>query len=52
MPKSLTDSGISGVRFSPIPETQIRSEVFMVWNARKMPAILPELIASLKAPAT
>jgi len=51
VPKSMTDSGISGVRFSAIPDTQIRSEVFMVWNARKMPAILPELIASLKTPA-
>lgn len=48
VPKSMTDSGISGVRFSAIPDTQIRSEVFMVWNARKMPAILPELIATLK----
>lgn len=51
VPKSMTDSGISGVRFSHIPETPIRSEVFMIWNARKMPSILPELMSSLKAPA-
>lgn len=49
VPQALSDSGVSGVRFSPLPETQIRSEVFMAWNPRRMPAILPELIASLEA---
>jgi DNA-binding transcriptional LysR family regulator len=49
VPGSMSDSGISGVHFSPIPDTGIRSEVFMVWNARKMPSILPEMIASLQA---
>lgn len=49
VPQSMTDSGISGVRFSPVPDTGIRSEVSLVWNPRKAPAILPEMIASLKA---
>lgn len=42
---------ISGVRFSALPPVPIQSEVFMVWNARKMPTILPELIAELKTSA-
>ncbi len=49
VPSAMTDSGIAGVRFSPIPDTGIRSEVFMIWNPRAMPAVLPEMIASLKA---
>lgn len=49
VPQSMTDCGISGVRFGPIPDTGIRSEVSLVWNPRKAPAILPELIASLNA---
>ncbi|GAB3653368.1 LysR family transcriptional regulator [Ramlibacter alkalitolerans] len=47
VPKALTESGLSGVRFTAIPETPIRSDVYMVWNERKMPPVLGELVAML-----
>lgn len=50
VPKALTGSGISGVRFSALPESPIRSDVYMVWNERKMPAVLGEMIALLRPP--
>lgn len=49
VPSAMADSGIAGVRFSALPETAIRSEVFMVWNARTMPGVLGELIGGLRA---
>jgi DNA-binding transcriptional LysR family regulator len=49
VPKALMDSGVSGVKFSPIPETAIRSDVYMVWNERKMPAVLPAIVSSFQA---
>jgi DNA-binding transcriptional LysR family regulator len=51
VPQAMTGCGVSGVRFTALPDTPIRSEVFMAWNPRRMPAILPELIANLKPPA-
>lgn len=48
VPQAMTESGFSGVRFTPLPESPIRSDVYMVWNERKMPAILPRMIASLR----
>ena len=50
VPQAMTECGISGVRFGDLPETRVRSEVFMVWNPRAMPAVLPGLVASLEAP--
>lgn len=51
VPEAMASCGISGVRFTALPETQIRSEVFLAWNARQMPAILPELLSSLEVEA-
>lgn len=48
VPQALMDSGVSGVLYSPIPESDIRSDVYMVWNERKMPAILPAMVASFQ----
>ncbi|HET8748710.1 MAG TPA: LysR substrate-binding domain-containing protein, partial [Ramlibacter sp.] len=45
VPRSLEGSGISGVQFSRLPATAVSSDVYMVWNERKMPAVLPEMIA-------
>jgi DNA-binding transcriptional LysR family regulator len=47
VPKALSDSGLTGVRFSALPESPIRSDVYMVWNERKMPPVLGEMIATL-----
>lgn len=45
VPKALMDSGITGVQFSELPPSSVRSDVYMLWNEKKMPAVLPELIA-------
>lgn len=45
VPRALADSGVAGVSFVPLPESSIRSEVFILWNERNMPAILPLLTA-------
>ena len=45
VPRALADSGVAGVAFVPLPASAIRSEVFMLWNERSMPAILPALTA-------
>lgn len=49
VPRALVDSGVAGVRFLPLPESAIRSEVFLLWNERQMPAILPALTAHFLA---
>ena len=46
--QALMDSGVSGVLYSPIPESNIRSDVYMVWHERKMPAILPAMVVSFQ----
>ncbi len=43
VPRALTDSGVAGVRFLPLPPTTVRSEVHLLWNERQMPAVLPAL---------
>ena len=45
VPRALMDSGVAGVRFLPLPETGVRSEVHLLWNERQMPAVLPALVA-------
>lgn len=50
VPQAMTDSGISGLRFGPLPDSPIRSDVYLVWNERKMPAILPLMISRLRTP--
>lgn len=45
VPRALADSGVAGVSFVPLPESSICSDVFMLWNERNMPAILPLLTA-------
>ena len=47
VPRALADCGIGGVRFLAIPDSPIRSEVFMLWSERRMPAVLPELAGLL-----
>lgn len=48
VPQAMTECGIAGVRFGPLPDTRVRSEVFMVWNPKAMPEGLPGLVASLE----
>ena len=45
VPRALMDSGVAGVRFLPLPETGVLSEVHLLWNERQMPAVLPALVA-------
>ena len=47
VPRALADCGVGGVRFVPVADSAIRSEVFMLWNERRMPAVLPALAAHL-----
>lgn len=47
VPKALAGCGVGNVRFIPLPETPVRSEVFMLWNERRMPAVLPSLTEHL-----
>lgn len=47
VPQALSRAGISGVRFLPIGPSKHRSEVFLVWNDRQMPEILPLLMKAL-----
>lgn len=48
VPKALSESGLSGVAFSAIPESPIRSEVYMIWNERKMQPVVGEMMAMLR----
>lgn len=48
VPQAMTHSGVAGVQFSPLPDSPIRSDVYMVWNERKKPAELPAIIASFR----
>jgi len=50
VPQAMTECGIAGVRFGALPESSVRSEVFMVWNPRTMTEGLPGLVASLEVP--
>ena len=45
VPRALMDSGVAGVRFLPLPDTGVLSEVHLLWNERQMPAVLPALVA-------
>jgi DNA-binding transcriptional LysR family regulator len=51
VPKALAGCGIGNVRFVTLPDAPVRSEVFMIWNERRMPAVLPELAEHLLAHA-
>ena len=47
VPQALSRSGVAGVVFQALPESDIRSEVTLVWNERNRPAILTALLAHL-----
>nr|WP_314621552.1 LysR family transcriptional regulator [uncultured Noviherbaspirillum sp.] len=48
VPRALTDSGIAGVRFLPIPHSRYVSDVYCIWNERQMPAVLPALLETFR----
>lgn len=48
VPRALAESGIAGVRFVPIGESQYRSEVYCVWSERHMPSVLPLLLEAIR----
>jgi DNA-binding transcriptional LysR family regulator len=49
VPRALTESGIAGVRFLPIPQSRFVSDVYCIWNERQMPAVLPALLEAFSA---
>ena len=49
IPKSLIDANIAGVSFVKLPPSSILSEVFMLWNERKKPEVLNDLLAHFRA---
>ena len=49
VPKSLIDAHIAGVSFVKLPPSSILSEVFMLWNERKKPEVLNDLLAHFRA---
>jgi DNA-binding transcriptional LysR family regulator len=49
VPRALTESGIAGVRFLPIPHSRFVSDVYCIWNERQMPAVLPALLETFRA---
>ena len=48
VPEALRRSGLQGVRFVGLPPTDIRSEVHMVWNERRVGPALGALIGALR----
>lgn len=52
VPKALKGSGISGVRFTSVAPSSVRSDVYLVWNEKKMPSVLPEMISFFQARKT
>jgi DNA-binding transcriptional LysR family regulator len=48
VPRALAESGIAGVRFVPIGDSQYRSEVYCVWSERHMPSVLPKLLEAIR----
>jgi hypothetical protein len=48
----LKGSGISGVRFTSVAPSSVRSDVYLVWNEKKMPSVLPEMISFFQARKT
>lgn len=48
VPQALAGSGVAGVAYHLLPPSDIRSEVYLVWNERSMPAVLPLLLGALQ----
>lgn len=48
VPRALTDSGIAGVCFLPIPQSRFVSNVYCIWNERQMPSVLPALLETFR----
>lgn len=50
VPQAMMHGGVSAVQFTPLPESPIRSDVYMAWNDRKMPTELPKMMAFFRQP--
>lgn len=49
VPNALREAGIAGVRFVPLSASKYRSEVFCVWQERRLPTALPALLDVFRA---
>lgn len=49
VPNALREAGIAGVRFVPLAASKYRSEVYCVWQERRLPTALPALLDVFRA---